>query len=339
MDCYRGAIANTNTNSGMKTGLLVLTFLCSTLLTFGQSTQEEYPETIEKAASLFTEKNYRASALAYSDAFKQNGWRGTISDRYDAARAWALAGNRDSSFLQLEKVVITSRFFNYDRLESDTSLQSLHADKRWMPLITKVRETKERLYPNLDLNLSEELDSVFDMDTKYRMQLLRVQARLGANSKEVKDLSQLMDRADSSNVLKVSRILDEHGWLGPDIVGANGNQALFLVVQHASLKIQEKYLPLLAKAVQKGKAQPSQLALLTDRIAVRNGKKQIFGSQIQLDPVTNKNGIFPLEDPDHVDERRAKAGLGPLADYVRQWGIAWDVNEYKKSQEKREEKK
>lgn len=322
----------------MKTGILFFTLLCSTLLAFGQAAQEEYPETIEKAARLFTEKNYKASALAYSDAFKQNGWRGMISDRYDAACAWALAGNRDSSFLQLDKIVTTSRFFNYNRLNRDASLQSLHSDKRWTPLITKVRETKERLYPNLDLNLSEELDSVFDMDTKYRMQLLRVQAQLGANSKEVKDLSELMDKADSLNVLKVSRILDEHGWLGPDIVGVNGNQALFLVVQHANLKIQEKYLPVLAEAVQKGKAQPSQLALLTDRIAVRNGKKQIFGSQIQLDPVTNKNGIFPLEDPEHVDERRAKVGLGPLADYVRQWGIAWDVNEYKKALEKQAEK-
>ena len=322
----------------MKTGILFFTLLCSTLLAFGQAAQEEYPETIEKAARLFTEKNYKASALAYSDAFKQNGWRGMISDRYDAACAWALAGNRDSSFLQLEKIVTTSRFFNYNRLNRDASLQSLHSDKRWTPLITKVRETKERLYPNLDLNLSEELDSVFDMDTKYRMQLLRVQAQLGPNSKEVKDLSELMDKADSLNVLKVSRILDEHGWLGPDIVGVNGNQALFLVVQHANLKIQEKYLPVLAEAVQKGKAQPSQLALLTDRIAVRNGKKQIFGSQIQLDPVTNKNGIFPLEDPEHVDERRAKVGLGPLADYVRQWGIAWDVNEYKKALEKQAEK-
>jgi hypothetical protein len=27
-------------------------------------------------------------------------------------------------------------------------------------------------------------------------------------------------------------------------------------------------------------------------------------------------------------------GLGPLAEYVRQWKIKWDVNEYKKSLEK-----
>jgi len=322
----------------MKTAILALTFFFSNVVAFGQDTQDAYPETIEKAARLFAEMNYKASALTYSDAFKRNGWRGMISDRYDAACAWALAGNRDSSFLQLEKVVRAGKFFNYNRLNSDTSLRSLHSDKRWTALIANVRETKERLYPNLDLSLSEELDTVFDMDTKYRMQLVRVQTQLGANAKEVKDLTELIDKADSSNILKVSRILDEHGWLGPDIVGLDGNHALFLVVQHANLKIQEKYLPLLTEAVQKGTAQPSQLALLTDRIAVRNGKKQIFGSQIMPDPVTNKNGIFPLEDPDHVDERRAKVGLGPLADYVKQWNIVWDVNEYKKSLEAKSDK-
>lgn len=53
--------------------------------------------------------------------------------------------------------------------------------------------------------------------------------------------------------------------------------------------------------------------------------------------------VLPLEDPDNVDKRRAEVGLGPLADYVKQWNIVWDVEEYKKqlpeleriSQEKR----
>ena len=39
---------------------------------------------------------------------------------------------------------------------------------------------------------------------------------------------------------------------------------------------------------------------------------------------------MPLEDPDNVDKRRQQVGLGPIKDYVSEWGIIWDVEEYKK---------
>jgi hypothetical protein len=56
----------------------------------------------------------------------------------------------------------------------------------------------------------------------------------------------------------------------------------------------------------------------------------VYGSQIGQDNETNKNYVLPLEDPDNVDKRRAGAGLGPLADYVKRWDIIWNVEEYKK---------
>jgi hypothetical protein len=315
----------------MRNTLLILTILFYTTLTFGQAIQKEYLVDIEKAASLFAEKKFKASAYAYSDAFKRNGWMGAIPDRYNAACAWALAEIPDSAFSQLEKVALRGKYFNYNRLNNESSLKSLHLDKRWKAMISIVKENKDRFYPHLDLTLSEELDSILQQDQKYRIQLNASGAQYGWDSKQVKELWVLINRADSLNVLKISKILDERGWLGPDIAGTDGNRALFLVVQHANSKVQEKYLPLLQNAVNEGKAQASQLALLIDRVAISQGKKQIYGSQIQQDPVTFTYTIFPLEDPDHVDERRAKMGLGPLADYVRQWKIKWDINEYKKS--------
>jgi hypothetical protein len=35
-------------------------------------------------------------------------------------------------------------------------------------------------------------------------------------------------------------------------------------------------------------------------------------------------------DPDNVDKRRAFVGLGPLAGYLKNFGIAWDPADYKK---------
>ena len=119
------------------------------------------------------------------------------------------------------------------------------------------------------------------------------------------------------------------GGLARIVIGREGNRTLFLVIQHANISTQEKYLPMMREAVKNHKASASHLALLEDRIALRQGKKQIYGSQI----ATAKDGtvyIQPLDDPDNVDKRRAAAGLGPLADYVQRWNLKWDAEGYKK---------
>lgn len=134
-----------------------------------------------------------------------------------------------------------------------------------------------------------------------------------------------INEKDARNLIKIQKILDEKGWLGQDVIGGRGNMTLFLVIQHAPIEIQEKYLPMMREAVKKNNAQPSSLALLEDRIALRTGKRQIYGSQI--------------ENPEKVDERRAKVGLGTLQDYISNWNITWDIEKHKEMTEKLEAKK
>lgn len=160
-----------------------------------------------------------------------------------------------------------------------------------------------------------------------------VEKKHGFDSEEMKALWKKMDQQDSINLKKVTTILDEHGWLGPGVVGEDGNATLFLVIQHADLTTQEKYLPLMRQAVQQGKAHPADLALLEDRVALGQGRKQIYGSQLGRDEKTGQYYVQPLEDPEHVDERRSAVGLNPLAEYVLQWGIKWDVEAYKRQEE------
>ncbi|HMC97678.1 MAG TPA: DUF6624 domain-containing protein, partial [Flavobacteriales bacterium] len=118
--------------------------------------------------------------------------------------------------------------------------------------------------------------------------------------------------------------------LGADIVGRTGNSTLFLVIQHADIATQEKYLPMMREAVAKGNAEASSLALLEDRVLIRHGERQLYGSQVARDKDTGDAYLSPLEDPDHVDERRTTMGLGPLAGYLMNWNMEWDVEAYKK---------
>lgn len=102
------------------------------------------------------------------------------------------------------------------------------------------------------------------------------------------------------------------------------------MIQHADLEIQQQYLPMMREAAEKGDANGADLALLEDRVALRMGKKQIYGTQIGRDLETGEFYLMPLDDPDNVDERRAAVGLGKLQDYLSNWGLKWDVEAYKK---------
>ncbi len=82
-------------------------------------------------------------------------------------------------------------------------------------------------------------------------------------------------------------------------------------------------------AVKKGNANASSLALLEDRVALHQGKRQIYGSQIHTDKETPEMYVAPLIDPENVDKRRAEVGLGKLADYVSHWDLVWDIEKHK----------
>ena len=87
---------------------------------------------------------------------------------------------------------------------------------------------------------------------------------------------------------------------------------------------------MLREAVSHGKAKASNLALMEDRVLLGQGKKQIYGTQIGMDNQTQLYYVSPLDDPDNVDKRRAQVGLEPIAEYVKDWQIEWDIRQYKK---------
>jgi hypothetical protein len=297
---------------------LLLLFGCA----FAQSNNAEYLSMIGKADSLYNAKNYKASGMAYSAAFKFNGGKGSNNEKYNAACSWALAGNADSAFHYLDQITRqTHGYDNYDHITTDPDLKRLYADKRWNLLIADVKKNEEAADAKLNKPLVAELKQIFKDDQGSRLEIDSVQKKYGNSSDQMKELWKKINRLDSLNLIKVTSILDKHGWLGPDSIGPRGAQTLFLVIQHSDIKTQEKYIQGLRDAVKRGDGFPDQLALMEDRVALREGKKQIYGSQIGMDTKTGKAYIFPIEDEANVDKRRAAVGLGPLKDYVKHWDI------------------
>ena len=312
----------------MKRYLALLGQLTIVQFSFGQNF--EYFALVKKADSLYNDKEFKKSAVTYSNAFKVNGWKGTLGDRYNAGCSWALAGNADSSFFQLMRIATKANYRDYEHIYADPDLNSLHGDQRWAALLDIVRKNKAKAEENLNRPLVARLDSIYSDDQKYRQQIDAIEKKYGWESKEMKAHWKIINEKDSVNLIKVKSILDKYGWLGPDVVGNQGNATLFLVIQHSDQVNQEKYLPMMREAVKNKKAEASSLALLEDRVALGQGKRQIYGSQISRDGDTKQYYVRPLDDPDNVDMRRAKVGLPPLAEYATRWQIKWNVELYKK---------
>lgn len=293
---------------------------------------DQYKGMIKKAEAYYNNKQYKESADMYQAAFHSGSKMVMISDHYNASLSMAHAGMYDSAFYQLNEVATIGEFADCDYLKKDTDLFSLHNDPRWDSICSKVLENKvkkDKKEANYNKPLVAMLDTIRTDDQTERRKMESTRKEFGQASKEMQALGKVVKEKDSINLMKVEKILEQYGWLGPDVIGPEGNRTLFLVIQHADIKTQEKYLPMIREAVKNHKASASNLALLEDRIALRKGNMQIYGSQIGYE----KDGgsyVLPLEDPDNVDKRRATVGLGPLADYVQRWNLKWDPVEYKK---------
>lgn len=172
------------------------------------------------------------------------------------------------------------------------------------------------------------LDSLYKVDQISRYNYLNA-----SNKKEdayVKDsLLAIMRKKDLENLIAAKAIIAKYGWLGPQEVGMDASQGLFLIIQHADLKTQEEYLPVIRAAEKQGKLLSSNLAILEDRIRMRKGLKQVYGSQGFSDKETGKKYFYPIADPDQVDSRRKSMGLIPMKEYAKAMNIEWDLEKYK----------
>jgi hypothetical protein len=153
------------------------------------------------------------------------------------------------------------------------------------------------------------------MNTALRAELLRRMEQDQA-ARRAHDMAAIA-AADIGNLPWLQQLVAEHGWLGASMVGTDGARAAWLLAQHADRDpaFQRECLGLLAAAVEAGEATRSELAYLTDRVLLAEGKPQEYGTQ-----VTVRDGQrvpSNLRDPDTADQRRAAMGLTPLADYLK----------------------
>lgn len=177
-------------------------------------------------------------------------------------------------------------------------------------------------------------DLIAVLDTIWRTEQTPIRRRdslmdiYGADSDLVKEQQAIYERNHIVNEIKVKRILDEYGWPAKELIGEQGNWTICNVIQHSDNEVRIEYLPMMREAVKADKLEPRFLVRAEDRIATERGDLQIYGGQMKYYPETKSFNVWPVLDPENIDERRAAIGLGPIAEYLKdRFDFEWDLAE------------
>ena len=114
-----------------------------------------------------------------------------------------------------------------------------------------------------------------------------------------------VERTDKENLKRLKEIVDEFGWPTFSLVGKEAANAAFLIVQHgvSDQPFMRKCLKLMEPLLEKGEVAKPSYALLWDRTALQQKKKQRYGSQVMASD--GKWVVMDVEDPANLDKRRA----------------------------------
>ena len=161
-----------------------------------------------------------------------------------------------------------------------------------------------------DLILRAELVALQAEDRRVRDELLKAGTLSDGYNSD-------MAAVHSRNAARLREIIAQSGWPARTLVGVDGEEAAWMVLQHAigDPELQRRGVSLLEQAVAQSEAPPWQLAYLVDRIAFFEGRPQRYGTQFDYDE-QGYMVVYTVENPERIDQLRQSAGLEPLGDRV-----------------------
>lgn len=155
-------------------------------------------------------------------------------------------------------------------------------------------------------SIAEKIIHLKEADLEFRNQLIQ-KGELGEGYNES------MEQLHNNNANLLNDMINIIGYPSIDKVGKEASEAAWLIIQHSigQPDFMKKCAELLKNTVDENKADPKNLAYLSDRIAVFEGKPQLYGTQFDW----NENGkLVPntFDDLIKVNQRRNAIGLNSL---------------------------
>jgi hypothetical protein len=305
----------------MKKTLFIALFWGILTHAFGQTTyattDSTYMKLVEQAFELLKKGDCQTCLDKYEAAFKLS--QKSVLSRLRAATCAFACKNEDKWRFHL-KTALENDWGTVDNMLKDGNAQypELTQYKSTDLYTTAQQQIKEfKKSTGFDEALAAELEVILKDDQALRQQLDSVKEG------EKQAMWRKINELDAANVLKIEQIFLKHGYPGKSKVGGSLASVAFLVIQHADLPYQEKYFPLIEEAANKGELNKGSFALLVDRIRMRKGQKQLYGSQVTDNDRDGKWEFHAIEDEENVNKRRAEMGLGTIEEYAKNFNIEY----------------
>ncbi|MBD9166967.1 DUF6624 domain-containing protein [uncultured Parabacteroides sp.] len=164
------------------------------------------------------------------------------------------------------------------------------------------------------LSVDSMLCAIRDKDQSIRQKIMPMLA--SGNQDSIMAVVVQMNMIDKENQTFVFGLLDNQGW--PDGLSDKANSAIFLVIDHAEFAAQEKYYPVVKEKAEQGIIGKEDAATLQDRILMKKGEMQVYGTQTTRVVINgeNINYLWPVKNPDQLDKLRKEVNLPPIAEYI-----------------------
>lgn len=203
---------------------------------------------------------------------------------------------------------------------------------RYVDKKNEIRELIIREATSEDKRVNEELLRLFnekpplnliDIDCNNKHELLQ---KAYESDQGMRNGEMTYDKeVDRQNLITIVSLIDKCGMPSLGEVTENQMNAIWLVLQHSENQYRKKYFHFLVEAAEKGDLMKSQIALMKDRILMKDGSPQVYGSQVIKNNNTGRWELYNLKEPEFVNKRRKEVGLGPLEEYLIRWDIKFDV--------------
>lgn len=174
---------------------------------------------------------------------------------------------------------------------------------------------------------AQDLDSllrvVHDRDQAVRQEVIRLSRQTPPPVDSLMEAYARLQETDAANQRIVSELLEE-GW--PEAISSEASETIWLVIDHADLTMQRRWLPLVEEQVEVGRISMSNYVTLLDRVLMREGLPQRYGTQtlsrtrlVEGDSsgMERVSYVWPVEQPGLLDSLRASVGLVPIGEYVK----------------------
>jgi hypothetical protein len=286
---------------------------------FGQA-GNSYDSLVARAGLLHLQKDYKSSITCFEKAFAIR--KPDALNAYKAAGVYALDSNAIPAFKWLHSA-LDNGWTEADWLLADPYFDYLRQamPEQWKE-VEKTALLKESQYESTlkQPGLRREINrmALNDQQLRYKRAQLKDRVAIRAINREIK-------RSDSLNLIQGKKIILQYEWPGLSDIGYDGQNNLWLIVQHADndVAFQQEALRAMEKLKKAKQIRLDNYAFLYDRVQCNLNYKQLFGTQVIWTHNGQASGFRPILEEDRVDKRRKELNLPPLDIYAVSYGFTY----------------